>query len=163
MEKSINEDCVEILGFGASPICSLRLRVPSERRNWLLAWRYEPNRVNLLWFKDGDCAQGFPQAEQAGELFGATQANPPIRTCENNTNMEFDSSGGGAAAFTRSRSIMRRFCMSGVSRQRGMRATSAQVTFSRSPSGLPAQVKAGSARDKAVPCAARQAAHCQDR
>ena len=71
-----------------------------------------------------------------------TLAQRPVRTWENSTIMEFDSSVGSGrfpAACSRL-SMMRRFCMSGVSRQSGILPTSAHVTLSWSPSGLSAEV-----------------------
>src|ERR1700720_3073221 len=97
--------------------------------------------MKFAGLRDGNRTQGLAHAQQIGELSGTMHAQPPLRACENKTTIELDSIGGGAAEFARSRSIMRRFCISGVSRQRGMRPTSAQVTSARSASGLPAEVK----------------------
>ena len=73
---------------------------------------------------------------------GITLAQRPVRTCENNRIIESDSSVGrdSPPAPCSRRSMMRRFCMSGVSRHSGTCATSAQVTRSRLPSGASAAV-----------------------
>ena len=57
-------------------------------------------------------------------------AHFPVRTWANSTIMEFDSSvGEGTQPAERSSpSMMRRFCISGVSRHSGTLPTSAQVT-----------------------------------
>ncbi len=69
-------------------------------------------------------------------------AHLPVRTWENSTIIEFDSSVGCASAPASARcwSMMRRFCMSGVSRQSGRLATSFQVTVLRSAKVPPADV-----------------------
>ena len=74
----------------------------------------------------------------SASLAGMTLAQRPVRTWANSTTMESDSSVGAtsAPAPRNSCSMMRRFCMSGVSKQSGTRPTSAQVTESRLPSGL---------------------------
>ena len=68
---------------------------------------------------------------------GMTLAQRPVRTWANSTIMELDSKVGCGVppAPRRSSSMMRRFCMSGVSRQSGTCATSAQVTAARLPKG----------------------------
>ena len=73
---------------------------------------------------------------------GITLAQRPVRTCENRRIIESDSKVGrdSPPALRSSRSMMRRFCMSGVKRQSGTCATSAQVTLSRLPSGASADV-----------------------
>ena len=62
---------------------------------------------------------------------------------EQDDHREFDSSvGDGSCPAERSRlSMIRRFCMSGVSRQSGTLPTSAQVTLSRLPSSLERDVR----------------------
>ena len=66
---------------------------------------------------------------------GGFVAQRPVRTCENSTIIEFDSSvGEGSVPAERSSpSMILRFCMSVVRRQSGTLPTSAQVTCSRSP------------------------------
>ena len=78
----------------------------------------------------------------SASLAGITLAQRPVRTCENSRIIESDSSVGrdSPPALLSRRSMMRRFCMSGVSRQSGTCATSAQVTLSRLPSGASAEV-----------------------
>jgi hypothetical protein len=58
------------------------------------------------------------------------EAHLPVRMWENSTIMELDSSVGltVAPASVRCWLMIRRFCMSGVSRHSGKLATSAQVT-----------------------------------
>jgi hypothetical protein len=78
----------------------------------------------------------------SASLEGITLAHCPVRTWANSTIIEFDSSiGGDAPPAWRSRSsMMRRFCMFGVSRHSGTCATSAQVTRSRFPNGASEEV-----------------------
>ena len=66
---------------------------------------------------------------------GMMLAHFAVRTCVSSTIIEFDSRSGAdsAPAFSNCRSMMRRFCMSGVRRQSGRLATSFQVTRSREP------------------------------
>ena len=73
---------------------------------------------------------------------GITLAQRPVRTCENSRIIESDSSVGrdSCPVLLMRRSMMRRFCMSGVSRHSGTSAISAQVTRSRLPSGASAEV-----------------------
>ena len=92
--------------------------------------------LNLIF--DALLARGCDRRTVLFALGGITLAQRPVRTWLNSTIIELDSSVGPATppAAWSSWSMIRRFWVSRVSRQSGILATSAQVTVSRSPSGL---------------------------